>query len=41
MKFSGAGGLFLLTVVMPNHMHVSMRPIGGYELQDVLQAVKS
>ncbi|MEM1228724.1 MAG: transposase [Planctomycetota bacterium] len=28
-------------VVMPNHVHVLMRPIGSSELEDVLQAIKS
>lgn len=28
-------------VVMPNHVHVLMRPINGFELEDILQAVKS
>lgn len=28
-------------VVMPNHVHVLMRPIGSSELEDILQAAKS
>lgn len=28
-------------VVMPNHVHVLMRPLPGFELEDILQAVKS
>ena len=27
-------------VVMPNHVHVLMRPMAGFELEDILQAVK-
>lgn len=37
-------GLRVLTgdfVVMPNHVHVLMRPLAGYELEDVLQSIKS
>ena len=29
------------SVVMPNHVHTLMRPMPGYELEDVLQAIKS
>ena len=28
-------------VVMPNHVHAIMRPIGEHELEDVLQSIKS
>lgn len=28
-------------VVMPNHIHVLMRPLPSFELEDILQAVKS
>ncbi len=29
------------TVVMPNHVHVLICPIGEYELEDILQSIKS
>ena len=28
-------------VVMPNHVHALMRPMSGFELEDILQAIKS
>lgn len=28
-------------VVMPNHVHVLMRPLDGYKLEDILQSIKS
>jgi REP element-mobilizing transposase RayT len=37
-------GIRVLTgdfVVMPNHVHVLMTPIHGFELEDVLQSIKS
>ena len=39
--FHGARVLTGDFVVMPNHVHVLMRPIEGFELEDILQAVKS
>ena len=29
------------SVVMPNHVHTSMRPLPGFELEGILQAIKS
>jgi type I restriction enzyme R subunit len=29
------------SVVMPNHVHVLMRPLPGFELEEILQAIKS
>ncbi len=28
-------------VVMPNHVHVLMRPLNGFELEDILHSIKS